>query len=304
MDIPKTQLGGLVDMTDASVIFDEVRTVLGAMFPAADLSTVETVFADLVKVHSGEYPGYREANTEYHDLLHTMGTTLALVRLAHGASLAGSDLDERHVTLATMSALFHDVGYVQVEGDTSGTGAKYTAVHVERSIIFMRGYFLKSGFSQPDFMECSRMIQCTSLDTRPGDVPFESKEIEVLGRMLGAADLLGQMADRMYLEKLLLLYYEFKEGGVGGYKDQLDLLRRSVDFYDISTKRIRDQLPEAGDYFRRHFKERWDLNEDLYGVSMERGRQYLDHILSEREQDHRSLLRRGGIVQRLEEEGR
>ena len=31
--------------------------------------------------------------------------------------------------------------------------------------------------------------------------------------MLGTADLIGQMADRYYLEKLLLLYEEFSEAG-------------------------------------------------------------------------------------------
>ena len=36
-------------------------------------------------------------------------------------------------------------------------------------------------------------------------------------RQAPGADLVGQMSDRAYLEKLLFLYYEFKEAGFPGY---------------------------------------------------------------------------------------
>jgi len=35
------------------------------------------------------------------------------------------------------AALFHDTGYIQEKSDDEGTGAKYTSIHVKRSIQFL-----------------------------------------------------------------------------------------------------------------------------------------------------------------------
>ena len=43
------------------------------------------------------------------------------------------------------------------------------------------------------------------------EIPFRSDETRAMGRILGSADLIAQMADRTYLEKFPLLFEEFQE---------------------------------------------------------------------------------------------
>ena len=55
-------------------------------------------------------------------------------------------------------------------------------------------------------------------------------ENEILGKMLGTADLLGQMSDRTYLEKLPFLYLEFKHAGIDGVGTELDFFDSTPGF--------------------------------------------------------------------------
>jgi hypothetical protein len=117
--------------------------------------------------------------------------------------------------------------------------------------------------------------------------------------MLGTADLMGQMADRTYLEKLLFLYYEFKEGGIMGYADELDLLKKTMDFYDMTQKRFTNVLGGMNKYMRYHFKARWNLDKDLYMEAVNNHIHYLEFILENHEKDYRGHLKRGGMVEKL-----
>ena len=175
------------------------------MYSQFDFSWINNVFEDVLLLFNGKYPGYRKCVTEYHDLKHTTDALLAAVRLMHGAVLTGNTLGEKNMTLGIISALLHDSGYIQDKDDHSGTGAKYTLTHIERSIAFMDKYFRTHHFSRNDFSRCSDSLHCTGLQTELAEIRFQSKEIELLGKIMGAADLLGQMADRTYLEKLPFL---------------------------------------------------------------------------------------------------
>ena len=77
------------------------------------------------------------------------------------------------------------------------------------------------------------IILCTDLDVDIADLSFASYQIELLGKMLGAADLMAQLADPRYLEKLQFLYREFRESGMGNYESELDIFQNAVFFYDI-----------------------------------------------------------------------
>jgi hypothetical protein len=131
---------------------------------------------------------------------------------------------------------------------------------------------------------------------------FPSAEVEFLSKMLGTADLLAQMADRMYLEKLLFLYREFKEAGVGGYEDELDLLRKTVEFYDLIAHRLEILLDGNDRFMISHFESRWQINENLYQKSIEQHRNYLKHILEKSDSDPRDYLRRGGVIEKIRRE--
>ncbi|MFH1761261.1 MAG: hypothetical protein ABIA63_09195, partial [bacterium] len=284
-------------------VLDEVKTILFLQFPKFNFSKVNNVFRDIVKLFRGEYPGYRRCNTEYHDLQHTTDSLLAITRLIHGAVIAGEKLSENNIEFGLITTLMHDTGYIQSVKDDAGTGAKYTLVHIKRSTEFMDMYFEKNKFSRIDFKNCSDMLNCTGLNTMINEIQFASPEIALLGKMLGAADLLGQMADRAYLEKLLFLFYEFREGNIAGYQSEIELLKKTLNFYEITKKRLLKELDGVTKYLPFHFNARWKINKDLYEEATLRNINYLKHILENHQEDHRNLLRRGGIVDRLEKKG-
>jgi hypothetical protein len=283
----------------------QVASIIREFSPGADLACIETSFNDIVGLFAGMYPGYRRCLTEYHDLRHTTSVTLAMVRLMHGAVSEGMTIPQPDVELGVLAALLHDTGYIQKEGDDAGTGAKYTLTHVDRGVEFAREYLtarLKK--SLPDAGRCGSIIMCTQIGKPLSSIPFEDEQTALLGKMLGTADLLGQMADRMYLEKLLFLFREFTEGGIGNYENEFDLLRKTVDYLDSTRERLAGELGGISRLMRSHFRARHNVDRDLYGEAILRNRAYLENIIDMHAGHHRRRLRRGGIVERLESEGK
>lgn len=289
----------LIDMEDPPSVLDETMTTALLTVPELDFGPVSEVFNDIYDLFSGKYPGFRECNTKYHDLRHTMDTLLAMVRLMHGGSEGGESLDRRHVTLGLISALMHDAGYIQEETDLEGTGAKYTIVHINRSIDFMEDYFIRKGYSSSDFNVCKNTLFCTGLNIEVDKIKFESQQNELIGKMLGTADLVGQMADRNYLEKLPFLFHEFSEGGVKGFDSELDLLRNTIHFHSITKKRFADEMGGVNRFLKVHFRTRWGIDRDLYQEAMENHMKYLASILENHVDDYRLYLRREKMMEEL-----
>jgi hypothetical protein len=279
-------------MEDPESIFSEVRHIALMISPEFTDELIDTVFRDIVRLFQGGYPGYRRCTTEYHDLKHTTDTLLAIARLIHGAWVCGESFTREQVNLGLICALMHDTGYIQTLDDDLGTGAKYTLIHTERSIAFMDNYIADRGLSEEHFTGYPSILRCTGLGSKIRRIRFLSRPVELLGRMLVAADLLGQMADRTYLEKLLFLFYEFREGGVMGYESELELLKKTMDFYSLTQKRFTSELDNVNGYMRYHFKLRWNLDRDLYREAIERNMSYLKFILENQGKDYRDYLRR------------
>lgn len=288
----------LVNTMDYGCVRDEVHAICMDAYPSFDFKRVDMVFNDVVRLFRGQYPGYRGCNTEYHDLKHTTDVLLALASLLNGYRLTGNGVSQPMFELALIAALMHDTGYIQQSVDCSGTGAKYTSVHVERSLIFITEYFEQQGWSLKEMAACCRMVAATELSFSFDDIPFITSEESRAGRALFCADLLGQMADRVYLEKLLFLYMEFSEAHVQGYASEKELLMKTTGFYDLMWKRLHDGAGYESASMRAHFNHRHKLDEDLYCISARRNMEYLQEVLQS-ESDHRRMLQRGGIVERL-----
>jgi hypothetical protein len=293
------QLSRLVEMRNPDQVLSEVEAIVSMMFSEFDFETLNRAFADVVRLFHGEYPGYRECTTEYHDLKHTTDTFLAMARLIHGAVITGTLLTQKQVVLGLICALMHDTGFIQTRDDGSGTGAKYIDVDTKRSIEFMARYIAENGYPEEDFNAFASILTCTDLGAKIDKIPFPSPETELLGKLLGTADLVGQMADRTYLEKLLFLFYEFREGGVMGYANELHLLQKTRDFYKMTRKRLAGDFSGVHEYVRHHFRVRWKLDRDLYMEALERNMAYLNFILKHHRKDYRKHLRRDGLVDRL-----
>lgn len=293
------QLADLVDMDTPGAVLDEVLLIMTLIDPRIDPSQISNAFSFMVSLYQGRWPAEQACNTQFHDLRHITDTTLAMARLIHGAIITGHRLSQRQVFTGMVAAMAHDTGYIQDRLDDKGTGAKFTTVHVQRSMDFVGKYGQRYGLNSEEIPACQRMIQCTDLDVDVASVRFSSKADELLGKMLGCADLIGQMADRIYLEKLFYLYREFKEGKVRGYRDEMDLLAKTLAFFPMVADRIENQLDKLDQLAAAHFNNRWNIPQNLYHLAINRQKAYLQKILARQDSDPADFLRRKRIVQNL-----
>lgn len=268
--------------------------------PAFDFRLARIAFDDIVRLFRGEYPGYGSIRMPYHDLSHTLDVFLCAVRLMHGVHISGSRLADNEITMVMMAALMHDIGFVQPRGKETGSGAQYTATHVKRGIEFMLRYIVEQRFP-PDFAaSLGFIIQSTNYLQPFSAINFPDERTRLLGQIVATADLVGQMSDRAYLEKLLLLYLEFKEAHFGGYRNVHDLLSKTQDFYGSTRKKLDGDFGGVYAKFALHFNDWFGVENNYYMESIEKNIDYLSKITSLSEEKHLSMLKRAGIVEKAE----
>jgi len=293
------QLSDLIAMDSPKAVIKEVTYILGLISPDIDPFPITAAFHMILDLFNGEHPGYRACNTEYHDLPHTNYVFLAMARLIHGSVIDGEKFTHQQIYFGLLAALFHDSGYIQEIEDTTGTGAKYTATHVERSMDLFARYGKQINLDDRAIADVQAIILCTNLSVDISTIYFSSDRTCLLGKIMGAADMLAQMADRIYLEKLLFLYHEFRESGVGGYEGELDLLRKTIGFFEFIAHRMKTVLSGVDRFMMPHFISRWEIHENLYQTAIEKQKQYLKQILEIPDADPRNFLKRAGIVDRI-----
>ena len=221
----------------------DVQAAYLTMFPQGDHDFVARVFGWAEECFAGRHADYQAIDARYHDLEHTLQGTLCMARLLRCRQASGvqPQLSQHLFQLGLIGILFHDTGYLKRREDTSsGTGAKYTATHVLRSVEFAAQLLKEKGFSEADIRAVQNMIRCTGIDAFLESIAFESDAERVAGYALGTADLLGQMAADDYVEKLPVLYEEFTEAARHdrGHTDFItkfggahDLMQRTPSFW-------------------------------------------------------------------------
>lgn len=297
------KLHDLVDCKDPNAALGESLHIASSLHEGFDPTFLTTVFGDVVRLFRGDFPGYRHSTTMYHDLQHTAQVLLCTARLLHGATHSraqtnGWHLSARTIELTLVAALLHDVGLIQEEGDEEGTGAKFTIGHEKRSVQFLKHYLRTHGHPEEDVVYAARMIDATCLGVKADAIDYVGSENEFGAHILATADLLAQMADREYLEKLLLLYLEFEEAGLP-YDSPYDLLSKTHGFYELMENRMDGALGGVRRYSRPHFRTRWDIDRDLYADSIQANMEYLYEVLEETPETYLEKLKRGGIVHKV-----
>ncbi|MBL6764954.1 MAG: HD domain-containing protein [Verrucomicrobiae bacterium] len=200
------------------------------------------IFDWAVSAFEGRYKDYQPVDAKYHDFEHTLQGTLCLALILKGRVLSGlkPTLPQKMFELGMIAILLHDTGYLKVRGDSEGTGAKYTLIHVSRSSDFARQLLEEQGFSESDAGIVQRMIRCTGVNLKVEKIPFQTDTEKIIGYALGSADLIGQMAASDYVDKLPILFDEFEEsarysGGEqtkgGMFSSPEDLLRKTEGFW-------------------------------------------------------------------------
>ncbi|MDX1775561.1 MAG: HD domain-containing protein [Desulfobulbales bacterium] len=265
----ENRLYDLIDTDSTADTLAEIKNILLLIEPSPDPAPIQEVYQDIIRLFNGKFPGYKASNTKYHNLEHTCATALAAARLIHGLYVQGMIFSPRLVQLCLIGSLFHDTGLIQTRDEVEGTGAQHTIGHEDRSIALMGEYLVEKGFSQEDIRDCGHMIKCTELFYPMEDIPFVSEEVLTMGKIVGTADLVAQMADRNYQEKLPLLFMEFQEAGVQGFETPLELFRKTEEFYrKVARKRMRNELEGVSAAALHHFRERWKIDKNLYEESI------------------------------------
>ncbi|HEX3625940.1 MAG TPA: hypothetical protein VH280_11000 [Verrucomicrobiae bacterium] len=236
---------------DPVAVASEVQDIYHSMFPGAGRLFVPQAFGWIIDCFTGFFEEYQPVDTRYHDFEHTLQGTLCMARILYGRYCAGAKpaLTQRYFELGLLAILLHDTGYLKKRDDTEGTGAKYTAVHVNRSMEFAARLLTKKKFSGEDIWAVQNMIRCTGVDAVLTAIPFQSEVEEATGLALGAADLVGQMAAEDYVEKLPALYAEFAEAAeargknepqfFGGFSSADDLMGKTPLFWE---NHVREKL--------------------------------------------------------------
>ena len=218
---------------------------------------------------------------------------LTTARLIDGYNLSREPLAGELALPLMQAALLHDTGYIQEDWDTEGTGAKYSQHHEQRSIDFLAHHYGVFEIEELETEPIIRLIQATDLKTDFTKILFLNEEEQDAGAVLASADILGQMSDRAYLEKLLFLYHEFREAGIPGYETEFDILRKTREFYETVKGRLRYTYLHMFELAHHHFRERYEVNQNLYIVAVDRQMAFLDKIIGDETTNFRHKLKRG-----------
>ncbi|MDP3696112.1 MAG: hypothetical protein Q8R42_08370 [Desulfocapsaceae bacterium] len=260
---------------------DEIIALVTLVQPSFDPLLLRQLHHDTARLFAGTYPGFRASNTQYHNLKHTYSVALATARLLHGLTCAHHhDISIQIITQALYCAYFHDTGLLMRTSDQGLSGAIYTQNHEERSIAVMTQYLESSNLTQTFIQDCAAVIRCTDLTLDPEDIAFPSSASKLAGYILGSADILAQMADRCYLERLPFLFQEHKEGGLKAHDSAMELMQDTTSFYhNIITIRLEKTFTNTAQAMQAHFHTRWQINDNLYYTNIGNNLGYLSKIL-------------------------
>ena len=232
-----------VDTRSPAAVERVVSAIYRELFPSGNGRYVAEAFQWAVDCFEGRYSEYQAIDARYHDFEHTLQGTLCMARLVAGRQRAGAVpvFSQREVELGLMGILLHDTGYLKLRSDRTGTGAKYTLTHVNRSCEFAARLLGEKRWRPEEIAAVQHMIRCTGVNVDLTAIPFASEAERVAGLALGTADLLGQMAAADYVDKLPILFGEFEESArfnagksaaVGMFASAEELMRKTPDFWE------------------------------------------------------------------------
>jgi hypothetical protein len=248
-------VAGRIDTKDPKDTNKEVRQIYENLFGIVLFDKVDSALEAIVELFDGKYPGYQKCDTTYHDLEHTLQAYLATARIFDGLTRENRTVGLREsMVMALVSTLGHDSGFIKETGDNEGSGAKYSLIHVNRSIAFMSKCLPKIGFNSSQIEYVQTAISCTGLDSDPSKISFTSDDEQLIGHIVGTADFLGQMSDPDYPQKLPKLFNEYREGGVPGYSSSEDLVGRTPLFFkQFVMKRLTKDFRSVYRFAAIHF---------------------------------------------------
>ncbi|NET41994.1 Npun_R2479 family HD domain-containing metalloprotein [Okeania sp. SIO2B3] len=208
-------------------------------------------YADIIAWAAGmALENIANSDALYHNVEHTILVTLVGQEILRGKHIREGGVSCEDWLHYHISLLCHDIGYVkgvcrQDRGDLrlyatgidgtsvslprGATDANLTPYHVDRGKLFIEERF--GGHKLIDAEVIKRNIELTRFPV-PADEDHQDKEN--YPGLVRAADLIGQLSDPRYLQKISALFYEFEETGqnkILGYNNPGDLRQGYPKFY-------------------------------------------------------------------------
>jgi len=197
-------------------------------------------------------------------------------------------LTAKEAQLAVFLALYHDIGFLRREEEAHLTGAQLVRGHEDRSVAFARHYLADSPLAS--IASGAQLILVTNFAHSTADLlQGHRAQQSAIAKMIGSADLISQVSDRCYLERARdYLYLEFSLSGTDRtrdaagnevliYRDGLDLLAKTPDFYDhLVKKRLEADFSGIYRVLEHHFG-----TFNPYLQSMETNLEYLRRLIAE-----------------------
>lgn len=197
----------------------------------------------------------------YHNVEHTILVTLVGQEIVHGKHIREGGVTPEDWLHFIISQVCHDIGYVRgvCSGDGDGvyvTGvdsdpirlppgasdAALTPYHVDRGKIF-----LEERFGNHDLIDVEILKRNVELTRFPVPTAEDHQDTTDYPGLVRAADLIGQLSDPRYLNKINALFYEFEETGTNDalkYTNPGELRAAYPKFYwNQVYPYIKDALP-------------------------------------------------------------
>jgi hypothetical protein len=196
------------------------------------------LFSDVADLYAGRWASHEACAVTYHNFSHALDVCLATARMLSGWNKAEQALEAKHFQLGMAAGLFHDAGYIKIKGDHEGAGGKFTLVHVERGMEIAREYLTRKKWLPEEVEAVCRMISVTDYAKMPDIAPlFTDIRLKTMAQMVATADLVAQMADTDYVQRIDDLFAEFKE--VYKFEKRATLAKKGTKVYK-TVQEIKD----------------------------------------------------------------
>lgn len=231
--------------------------------------------------YGGLNPGYAEiiawvgnmalenianSNALYHNVEHTVFVTLVGQEILRGKHIREGRVSCEDWLHFIISLLCHDIGYVKGvcrrdrprerqyasgKGDEvitlpqGSTDASLCNYHVDRG-----KQFVEERFGNHSIINSAIIKHNIELTRFPVPLDSDHQDIVNFPGLVRAADLIGQLSDPRYLEKIPALFYEFEETGINQqlhYQNPEDLRQNYPKFY---WKTVYPYITTAIDHLR------------------------------------------------------
>lgn len=212
---------------------------------------INSEYAELInRVAQTVMVAIARSDAPYHDLEHTVLVSLVGQEMLRGKHLQEGSVSPSDWLHVIISLICHDIGYIKgackqdrtltrhyatginsemVSLPQDATDASLTPYHVDRGKQFIAENF--ANHRQIDIEAIQYNIELTRFPI-PNDV--EHSETSNYAGLARAADLIGQLGDPCYLQKIPALFREFAETGANqkfGYRHHRDLRASYPNFF-------------------------------------------------------------------------